>query len=93
MKQDEGDNGRVGESVPPLAPDLGHPKRKYIIDKLLVRIHFFIEMIWWSGLAPWECEFPFPGSLISDLGHPHGEGNGSPARQSRDRAAVFLSLS
>ena len=20
-------------------------------------------MIWWTGLAPWEFEFPFPGSL------------------------------
>jgi len=24
-----------------------------------------IVMIWWTGLAPWEFEFPFPGSLIS----------------------------
>ena len=24
-----------------------------------------IEMIWWTGLAPWGFEFPFPGSLIS----------------------------
>jgi len=32
------------------------------IDNLLVRIHFIIEMIWWTGLAPWEFEFPFPGS-------------------------------
>ena len=23
------------------------------IDNLLVRIHFFIEMVWWTGLAPW----------------------------------------
>jgi hypothetical protein len=22
-------------------------------------------MIWWTGLAPWEFESPFPGSLIS----------------------------
>ena len=21
-------------------------------------------MLWWTGLAPWEFEFPFPGSLI-----------------------------
>ena len=34
-------------------------------DNLLVRIHFIIEMIWWTGLAPWEFEFPFPGSLTS----------------------------
>ena len=32
---------------------------------LHVRIHFITKMIWWTGLAPWEFEFPFPGSLIS----------------------------
>ena len=31
-------------------------KREYFIDNLLVRIHFIIEMIWWTGLAPWEFE-------------------------------------
>ena len=41
------------------------PEREFFIDNLLVRIHFIIEMIWWTGLAPWEFEFPFPGSLIS----------------------------
>ena len=30
-----------------------------------IRIHLIIVMIWWTGLAPWEIEFPFPGSLIS----------------------------
>jgi len=35
------------------------------IDNLLVRIHFIVDMIWWTGLAPWVFEFPFPGSLIS----------------------------
>ena len=35
------------------------------IDNLLVRIHSSIVMIRWTGLAPWEFEFPFPGSLIS----------------------------
>ena len=35
------------------------------IDNLLVRTHFVIVMIWWTGLASWEFEFPFPGSLIS----------------------------
>jgi len=24
-------------------------------------------MIRWSGLAPWEFEFPFPGSLTSNF--------------------------
>jgi len=39
--------------------------REFFVDNLLVRIHFIIEMIWWTGLAPWKFEFPFPGSLIS----------------------------
>jgi len=32
---------------------------------LLVRIHYIIVMIRWTGLAPWEFEFRFPGSLAS----------------------------
>jgi len=39
--------------------------REFFIDNLLVRIHFIIVMIKWTGLAPWEFEFPFPGSLTS----------------------------
>ena len=35
------------------------------IDNLLVRTHFIIVMMRWTGLAPWEVEFPFPGSLTS----------------------------
>jgi len=31
----------------------------------LVRIHLIIVMIRWTGLAPCEFEFPFPGSLTS----------------------------
>ena len=27
------------------------------VDNLLVRIHFIIVMIRWTGLAPWEFEF------------------------------------
>ena len=40
-------------------------EREFFIDNLLVRIHLIIEMIWWTGPAPCELEFPFPGSLIS----------------------------
>ena len=40
-------------------------ERGFFIDNLLVRIHFIIVMIRWTGLAPWEFEFPFPGSLPS----------------------------
>ena len=38
---------------------------EYFIDNLLVRVHFIIVMIRWTGRAPWEFEFPFPGSLTS----------------------------
>jgi len=41
------------------------PEREFVIDNLLVRIHFIIVMIRWTGLAPREVEFPFPGSLAS----------------------------
>jgi len=37
--------------------------REFFIDNLLVRIHFIIEMIWRTGLAPWEFEFPFPAGM------------------------------
>ena len=40
-------------------------EREIFIDNLLVRIHFIIVTIRWTGLAPWEFEFPFPGSLTS----------------------------
>ena len=36
------------------------PEREFFIDNLLVRIHCIIVMIRWTGLAPWEFEFPFP---------------------------------
>ena len=35
-------------------------ERKSFFDKLLVRIHLIIEMIWWTGLALWEFGFPWP---------------------------------
>ena len=42
-------------------------EREFFIDNLLVRIHLIMSQMcfWWTGLAPWEFEFPFPGSLIS----------------------------
>ena len=36
-----------------------------MIDNLLVQISLIVKMIWWTSLAPWEFEFPFPGSLVS----------------------------
>ena len=41
------------------------PEREFVVDNLLVRIHFIIVMNRWTGLAPWELELPFPGSLTS----------------------------
>ena len=38
--------------------------RKYVAT-VQVRILFIILMIGWTGLAPWEFEFHFTGSLTS----------------------------
>ena len=35
-------------------------QREFFIDNLLVRIHFIIVMIRWTGLAPWEFEPRMP---------------------------------
>ena len=40
-------------------------EREFFIDSLLARIHLFIVMIRWTGLAPWEFVFPFPGIFTS----------------------------
>jgi len=34
-------------------------ERNVSIDNLLIRIHFIIKRIWWTGLAAWEVEFAF----------------------------------
>ena len=39
-------------------------ERELFIETLQVRIHFIIEKIWWTGLAPWKFELPFSGRLI-----------------------------
>ena len=52
---EEADGVRSGERV-----ELW--EREFFIDNLLVRIHFIIVMIRWTGLAPWVFEFPIPGS-------------------------------
>ena len=40
-------------------------EREFFINNLLVRIHSTNEMIWRTGLSPWEFEFLFPGSIVS----------------------------
>jgi len=42
-------------------------EREFCIDHLPVRNHFIFVMVRWTGLAPWEFEFPFPGSLTSTI--------------------------
>ena len=44
-----------------------HTERNFLIENLLVRVHFTIVMIIWTGLVLWDFEFPFPGSLTSSL--------------------------
>ena len=59
----EGEGGalRGVEHTPVLQPPF--------VLHLRVRIHFIIVMIRWTGLAPWEFGFPFPGSLTSTFLH------------------------
>jgi len=33
--------------------------REFFIDNRLIRNHVIIVMVWWTGLAPWNFEFPF----------------------------------
>ena len=40
-------------------------EREFFMDNLLVRIYLIVVMIRWTGLAPWEFEFPCPGGLTS----------------------------
>ena len=58
----------------------GMPEREFFIDNLLVRIHFIIVMIRWTGLAPCEFEFPFPGILTSTFLGAKTSNAGSPVR-------------
>jgi len=48
---------------------------EFFIDNLLVRVHFTILMTRWTGLAPWEFVFPFPGSFTSTFLSQIKEGN------------------
>ena len=46
-------------------------------------------MIWWTGLAPWEFEFPFPGRLTSTFLKKTGRRRGG--RRGRGRCSHPLS--
>ena len=60
---DEWDERRAAEPPPsPPVESRALPgawyEREFVIDNLIVRIHFIIVMTRWTGLAPWE--FPSP---------------------------------
>ena len=58
---------------------LPNRERGFFIDNLLVRVHFIIVMIRWTGLGPWEFQSPFPGTLTSTfLAHPTPNPNPAP---------------
>ena len=69
------------------------PEREFFIDNQLVRIQFIIVMIRWTGLAPWEFEFPFPGSLTSTFRYapvPESTPDFSPPQQALLQASTAL---
>ena len=59
------DGANINQHFPEAGSHAAHREREFFIDNLLVRIHRIIVMIRWTCLAPWEFEFPFPGSLTS----------------------------
>ena len=58
--QTERDSVCVGLCERAVSPPLSK-EREFFLDNLLVRIHFLIVMIRWTGLAPWEFKLRFPG--------------------------------
>ena len=40
-------------------------EREFLIDNLLIQLHFIIVIIKWTDLAPWEFECSFLGNLTS----------------------------
>ena len=57
-----GCHARRGLHFLPL-PQGSLPERDFFIDNLLVRNHSIIEIMRWTGLAPWELKFRFPVAL------------------------------
>ena len=48
-----------GSRVSGLGSRTVRTEKELFTDNLLVLIHFIVEMIRWTGLAPWESEFLF----------------------------------
>jgi len=73
------------------APQVAVPT--LLIDDLLVRIHFIIVMIRWTGLAPWEFEFPFPMQACRRLGLPQWPFQHSGPRKRKAPSGILVDLS
>ena len=54
IKVDESSTRRHIFATPFRPRPPGLSGRELFIDNLLVRMNFIIEMIWWTGLVPWE---------------------------------------
>ena len=44
----------LANGLSPSSDGVAYLEREFVIDNLLGRIHLIIEMMWWTGLAPWE---------------------------------------
>jgi hypothetical protein len=51
---------KTGATLISVAQGYDPRDRDFFTGNLLLRIHFVIEMIWWTGLTPWEFELTFP---------------------------------
>jgi len=63
-------------------------EREFFIDNLLVRIHFIIGMIRWTGLASWEFEFPLQENIamtLERMAKSHVVDSSTPPPLSRER--------
>ena len=54
-------------------PRLRGGEREFFVDNLLVRIHFIIVMIRWTGLAPWEIKPRLRGGRTHQITTFHGK--------------------
>ena len=55
---------KTGATLISVAQGYDPRDRDFFTGNLLLRIHFVIEMIWWTGLTPWEFELTFPSSFL-----------------------------
>ena len=63
-------------------------EREFIIGNLLVRIHFIVETTWRTGLAPWQCEFPFLSTFQGRVAHNLRHGLGAARATARQKLAA-----